>query len=53
VTAYVIGRLAWADGMLLEDYMDAIAFRDGIPKATHWVDELREQAMAASFNALM
>jgi hypothetical protein len=53
VTAYVIGRLEWRDGMLLEDYMDAITFRDGIPKATQWVDELREQTMMASFNALM
>lgn len=40
--------------MLLEDYFDAINFRaNGIPRATKWVDELRERANFSSFNALM
>lgn len=40
--------------MLLEDYYDAVAFAAwGVPDPRKWVDELREQAMMASFNALM
>ena len=51
VIAYATGCLPFRDGMLLEDYLDAVAFRsyDRIPKSSHWVDELREQAALARF----
>jgi hypothetical protein len=40
--------------MALEDFYDAVSFRAwGIPDPRKWVDELREQAMMESFNALM
>jgi hypothetical protein len=40
--------------MLLEDYYDVVGFAAwGVPNPRKWVDELREQDAAASFNALM
>jgi hypothetical protein len=44
----------WADGMTLEDYLDAVAFRaGGVPNPNKWVDELREKAREAKLRALL
>jgi hypothetical protein len=54
ITAYASGALAWRDGMLLEDYYDAVSFNEAgrVPRE-RWVDDLRAAAAAASLDGLI
>lgn len=52
--SYAAGGLQWPSPMLLEDYLDAIAFREHgrVPPQGRWVDELRYAANMRSFDGV-
>lgn len=51
--AYATGLVPAHNGMLLEDFKDALAMRaGGIPDAEDWITELRQAKAAASWDAL-
>lgn len=50
MTAYATGLVPFHDGMLVEDFLDAIDMREagGVVPRDRWVDEFRELAAAQS-----
>ena len=65
MSAYVGGRLLWCDGMLLEDYLDAVDFLEASGRSVHlgmfgrtvprelWCEDLLREADVNSFDGLM
>lgn len=55
--AFATGALPFADGMLLEDYLDAISFREvGVHPVLwrdKWVDQIRVQAAYDSLEGFL
>jgi hypothetical protein len=46
--------VTWRDGMLLEDYLDAVAFRQKStpPPLEDWCEELRQRLGVESFRGI-
>lgn len=46
--------MKWGDGMLAEDYLDAVAFKENLvpPKLYDWADEMRHKSGVESFQGI-